>query len=1659
MGNKLNILDHIATNLNSDYKLAEDLIDGEKFIVKFDKENSTAESSELAIDSELGLVKNLKHPGIHQAIGKIYHDDKAALVYEYLDASPLSNSIGQAYDLRVFFQLAFQKLEALNYLHKNSIVHLAICPENFWLRSNDQKVYLGGFSKANSFVDPIVDSQLKVGKFNPSYISPEQTGRLSDKIDHRADIYALGLVFYLLLTGKHAFPETTLSKLIHYHLTVEPDPPHKITNTIPEVLSKIITKMIAKNPADRYQIIDAIIADFTICNNQWSENNSIQNFQLASNDVCLDIDLTEVLIGREVEIKELERLINSKGSDSQIVFIEGEVGIGKTSLLNILQKELQLNNYSIEFFTQQKAFQTQAYDAIFQIINNAILPSETDSFSVQAELKNELNGLISKEDYWISDFIPNLKYYIDDVNQLDSSDSQSETSIKILIYKLLSLLAGKGKGLIVILDDFHHSDLQSRELIKEFVFLKPIPGLFLFISYQASNISADHFFNDNSYKEIDKVYIKKINLKSISKEEYKKIFFKFFDETSGELHELSEYLYRITNAKVQFTKDLLKQAQGDRLLHFNLSEKRWDVQLDKIKTIQIPELTEAYYSKIENQLSAEGFNTLKIASVYGMSFNMQRLSAEQDIELQVLQHHLEEAAELGLINQTKNKNFSEWSFVHNLIIQSLSKELDEFESSRYHAKSAIGKLSRLTEDSSARNVFSIANHLLFVQDPLKEELSVSTMLSSLLSAASLAKQSYAFDASYKYFSKAQNLAQKDEDNALTAEQIMDGGICAYLKGEFTEAEELLKTAKELFQDPYDKARVLQSMLVMNNLKGELDKIFEIGVEALSYLGVKVGTKLSQLSVLKQLVRINFLQRGKKEMDYFNLPIMLDKEAFLAQEILLKILTQSYSTGPEVMAQVVLKIHELTLKYGNSSISYAGYGGYGAIQSVGFGKIEKGTDFAILGVEIAKKFEDSAYKFRAIGSEGATTTHRARSIEKNLKNIRVSLEKAIQYGDYTSYGPNSFLLTDQLFYLNIPLSEIRSELQSFIDFAKIKNYHDMEAFHIGRYSLLNTLENIIPEDRDEQNKYIDRIDKSLFKYIASSHYCHELFCAILTGSYNELDIIINKCESLKSNNAVTILEVWYPILKTIALIFSWIYNGRKLTEKQIRSIKKDLKFIKKLEGIIPENYKDYVSLLSACISLIKEEYFEAIKILKDTNDYRRSNFILNRAFKKELIGVCYLRLENQKEAFEALAESYDLFDQWGAKSKLIHLLDEYGQSLHSELLNRNAEVNDLSIGNYLDVNSLIKASHILAEDINLESLVRNLVKVIVENTGASKGMLFLLEEDQLRLKEIYISNGDRYLNPVDYENDFPKTIINRVQENQQIFFLANAYKEYNISDPYIITNELKSILCCPLIRLGKLIGISYLENNLLTGAFTKDRIQLIETISSQAALSIDNAAQYSKIIQLNKAYERFVPKEFIRFLNKKEIFEISLGDQVEKEMSVMFSDIRDFTTISEKMSPQENFNFINNYLREMEPIVWKNGGFIDKFIGDSIMALFPNKPENAINCAIQMHQRLQELNETSNFKIDVGYGINTGNLMLGIIGGRNRMEGTVISDTVNLAARVESLTKVYKKPILITEDTKKKLTHASDYEIEAVDTVIAKGKTRPVIIYELKLKSI
>jgi len=303
----------------------------------------------------------------------------------------------------------------------------------------------------------------------------------------------------------------------------------------------------------------------------------------------------------------------------------------------------------------------------------------------------------------------------------------------------------------------------------------------------------------------------------------------------------------------------------------------------------------------------------------------------------------------------------------------------------------------------------------------------------------------------------------------------------------------------------------------------------------------------------------------------------------------------------------------------------------------------------------------------------------------------------------------------------------------------------------------------------------------------------------------------------------------------------------------------------------------------------------------------------------------------------------------------------------------------------------------------------------------------------------VMNGEDALEALERESPFDLVLLDIMMPRMSGYEVCQKIREK------FLPSELPIIMITAKNQVSDLVqGFSYGANDYLTKPFSKDEF-------------LARIKTHLNLFNINAAYGRFVPHEFLKALGEESIINIKLGDQVEKEVTVFFSDIRAYTTLAETMTPQENFNFINAYLGRMGPVIQKNKGFVNQYYGDGIMALFLSEPEDAVKASIETQKAVTKYNQErlkkGRLPIKVGIGLHSGPLMLGIIGDRMRMEAGVVSDTVNTAARMEGLSKYYGVNIIVSEDSVNKLKGLEGYMHRFLGKVLVKGKKEPVDIYD------
>ncbi len=379
--------------------------------------------------------------------------------------------------------------------------------------------------------------------------------------------------------------------------------------------------------------------------------------------------------------------------------------------------------------------------------------------------------------------------------------------------------------------------------------------------------------------------------------------------------------------------------------------------------------------------------------------------------------------------------------------------------------------------------------------------------------------------------------------------------------------------------------------------------------------------------------------------------------------------------------------------------------------------------------------------------------------------------------------------------------------------------------------------------------------------------------------------------------------------------------------------------------------------------------------------------------------------------------------------------------------------------YREINMIYDFSEKISEKIDTSSIAKIALEEASQIIRCTDGSFLIYDAIGDRISEVS-GFGKHRTAPghIDRSNALLKSLITKG---------TSAIVPEEILRKYQSLTHLKSLMYAPLKVKHRNLGLIMLGQN-SDKEFTAAELKLLTTIALQSASAIESATLYEEglraaqeredaIRKIHQVSTKFVPFEFIRSLGKTNLTQVNLGDQVEREVTVLFADIREFTSLSEDLSPAENFLFVNGFNKRMGPIIRRNHGFINQYLGDGFMAIFPDGSQNALLASVEMHKALGDYNQERSGKgrspIRIGIGMQMGRLIMGITGDNERMDAAIISDTVNTAARIESLSKHYGTSILLTEDCLQQLDQDDAFDFRYLGLVQIKGKQTPLKIFE------
>ncbi len=1443
------------------------------------------------IAHEYEILKNLEHKGIPKVFDLFYDGTKVTLVQEYIKGSNLKNLVvNQKLDYTLVLNIAIQLADILQYIHENQVIHKNINSRDLMLDDEGTLKLLDFGISSDLHTETNEFLKLEQIEGTLTYISPEQTGRTTWSVTKSCDFYSGGILLYELLTGKLPFDSADPLEIIHFHLSRKPVPLKRILSDLPEGLDLVVAKLLEKNPDDRYNNALGLKADLLTVKNHYTFKKPLKEFKAGLNDVSEQYKQSQKLYGREEEIAELlDMYKNINQIQSMLVLVAGYSGVGKSALIRHIKYPIIQSNgtfLSGKFDQLKKDIPYYAFiEAFREFIKNLLSePEEKISF-----WRNRILQVLGENAVLITEVIPLLTKIIGVQPPVPKlQPAEQETRFHMVLSDFIYAFTSSDSPLVIFLDDLQWADLPSLNLVIR-ILKNPKPESVLILgAYRNNEVEKGHPLL-LTIKQISEFQgqLKELKLQPLNLETTCKITADSFGMKTEKARELGEHIYLKTKGNPFFIHSFLKSLYDKKLVTKDPG-KEWIWNRKKIAELNYTDNVIDLMTEGLTSLPEQTQNELKLAAVLGNTFALDDLSdisgqAQSKIFTALLpalkngyivspDKRYREFV-LSSISGSSNFDYSpeekiKFAFSHDKVQQAAYNLTSEEELAPLHLKIGRLLLKNRDEDQLQEDIFELINHFGLSYQLINDEKEKEQIANLCLTAGKKAKDSTSYNLGVTFLNIAKELLGEDYWNnkyELSYNTLLTLGECEYLSDNPGQAEiyfeEVLKHSKTRFE----KLQVyyLHSSLYLKI--GNTSESLRLGLEAAKMYNIrfprnKIAIQVSTLlTILKYLYL--FSTKYKKPDSLTHLPDCTDEETIALNKFLIDLATSAYQQDQNLMMLVIFKIIRYYLKEGFTDASGWGFSGFSVVVLSVLKLQKRGFYLWNITMRLHRRTTAPLIKWRLNYTVNCFHNHWRSPFREGYSSMLETFKACVLNGDHIFTGYTAALLIRTKLMAGDRLTEILENADDHVTL--LKNTQGGLDFYLGFLQTAKSLQDITVKNTwdDEsfngqafQDHLIQEGNKTKLAFFYSAKIYHLYYMEQYREALVESDILLNYADNFPGD----ICEVMYTFYSSMAIaaVFDELTADEK--KKYRKHFKKHLSNLKLWAKGCKANYESYYELLLAEYEIINNRNANVLRHYIQAMQLASDNHIRNiGAIACERAAAYCLASGLTEQGQKYIKTAYTKFNYWGAERKCRLIAEKYPLVLTSDIYYKDRTVSGtvknaaVSSKSAIDLASVLKASQTIASQVKYEDVLKSLMHITIENAGAEKGCLLLLKKDRLCLEAIGYSGNDSVeilpSVPLEKSDLVPKTVINYCRRTEEILVLQNATEEERFNnDIYIQNNKVLSVLCLPITAVGTIKGLLYLENNLLKGVFNSDRTELLQMLSGQIGISIENSILYENL---------------------------------------------------------------------------------------------------------------------------------------------------------------------------------------------------------------------
>lgn len=1190
------------------------------------------------------------------------------------------------------------------------------------------------------------------------------------------------------------------------------------------------------------------------------------------------------------EISHSVRTIGEHKSRSEMMLIAGYSGIGKSAMVKILAKPItRRRGYFISGkFDQYK--RTIPYSAVVSAFSELVRQLLTESAAQLAVWREKLRTSFGQNGQIIIDVIPEVELIVGAQSPVaELGPTESLNRFNLVFQNFIRVFCQPEQPLVIFLDDLQWADSATLKLIELMMTDEATQYLFLIGAYRDNEVSPTHpLMMTVETLRNQAAIINQIALSPLGVEQIAHLIAETLHSDRESVKPLAELVVSKTDGNPFFVNQFLQTLYQENLLVFHPpqsgSKGGWHWDMNQIEQCAITDNVVDLMVQKLRKLPISTQQVLRLVACLGNEFDLNTLSLINEKEASETFSHLLPAIKSGLIlptSELESKSLDyvlfpllilNYKFLHDRVQQAAYALIDDSQKKAVHLKIGRQILENTPAQYRADRIFELVDHLNVARSLIMDDRELIQLATLNLDAAHRAKDATAYVAALQYLTAGMDGLSDDIWDShydLAFALHIERANVEYLNGYFENSEEFINITLEKARSPLEKVEIYNLLIVQYTLRAKYEEAVKAGIKALNLLGIDLPLDGLETVISEEFAVAKSILGDREIASLIDEPAMTVPDKKVAVKLITNLLTPAYLNNPDLWKLSVLKGLNLSLKYGlvpEASLCYAGYGMF--LNAVS-GDYKAAYQFALLSLKVSEKSGNIGLKCRACSSLVSIFYYWFNHIKDSHAISNEGYQAALESGDLEYAG---YILSNRIansFFQGKEIAVVLADTSRFLQFSqKTKNQLVTDTL-LGAELILRNLSKLTPEkfvfenEEISESQYVHNCQVHQNLYSLCLYQIRKCQVLYLYGNFNEALQLALQVEKQLSFITGAIPATEWNFFFSLVLLAVYPNVSQDKKKQYLEKLDTNQKQMKIWSDNCPENFLHKYVLVQAEIARISRKDSEAVELYDFAITLAQDNeFVQNEALANELAAKYWLNKGKYQYAKIHLREAHSCYLRWGAFRKVEDLEEKYPQLREMRPLSGSFAQNETtttihtstgSDARVLDLATVMKASLAISSEIVLDKLLASLMRISLENAGAQLGFLILVKDGKLLiLAKASVFDEDVAMlpfTPLEECQDLPVTVINYVERTRSDLVLSNAAAEgLFTADPYVIRQQLKSILCTPIVNQGKLIGILYLENNLTIGAFTAQRLEVLRLLSSQVAISLENALLYNSVEQ-------------------------------------------------------------------------------------------------------------------------------------------------------------------------------------------------------------------